>query len=145
MSTGWPKPIATILSNVRDFALTILIVGGAQVLVALLLSLILFRAYPQGFSMALSLVGFASWLLSSLMSFRRGRRPTRATLLRSSLIDPPMAHPVVDHVQAQLQRAGCGFVLFLSSIIPLGLAFILRVRADLRTGMTWSDLFPPLQ
>jgi len=58
----------------------------------------------------------------------------------------PVVPYVVSSWQAsKVQRAGCGFVLFLSSIIPLGLAFILRVRADLRAGMTWSDLFPPLQ
>jgi hypothetical protein len=39
---------------------------------------------------------------------------------------------------------GCGFALLLSSFVPLALAFALRVNADLRSGMTWRELFPPM-
>jgi hypothetical protein len=34
--------------------------------------------------------------------------------------------------------------MFLSSLIPLVLAFILRVQADMQSGKTWSDIFPAL-
>ena len=40
--------------------------------------------------------------------------------------------------------AGCGFVLICASFIPLGIAFFLRLRADLRAGLTLRDIFPPM-
>jgi hypothetical protein len=44
----------------------------------------------------------------------------------------------------QLKRSGCGFMIILSSVIPLGLAFILRLQADLQAGLTLRDIFPPI-
>ena len=50
--------------------------------------------------------------------------------------------PTMGKLQAHLGSAGCGTVLFLSGLVSLGLAFALRVRADMQAGMTWSDIFP---
>jgi hypothetical protein len=41
-----------------------------------------------------------------------------------------------------MSNIGCGTLFFLSGLAVLALAFVLRVRADMQTGMTWSDLFP---
>jgi hypothetical protein len=144
MSTDRRKWTRTALGRLRDLALTLLVVGGIQILLSLPVWALLFRLYPLGFSMALSLIGFASWLLASLLSFGLGRRPTGGPLPDRSLPGIPGANPFVDHIQTQLDRSGCGFVLFLSSVIPLGLAFVLRVHADLQAGRTWNDIFPPL-
>lgn len=132
------------MGRLRDLALTLLVVGGIQILLSLPVWALLFRSYPLGFSMALSLIGFASWLLASLLSFGLGRRPTGGTLPDRSPLGASGTNPFVDHIQTQLDRSGCGFMLFLSSVIPLGLAFVLRLHADLQAGRTWNDIFPPL-
>jgi hypothetical protein len=133
---------------IRNWGLTVLIVGGIQVLLALLIWPILFRARSLGFSLALSLVGFASWIPSIALSFgfrRRLPRPgTGAAQPSTKVTAPRQMPPVIDQVQAQVERAGCGWTLFVSSIIPLGLAFVMRVQADLGTGKTWREIIPPL-
>jgi hypothetical protein len=144
MSVRWHSWAFTLLLRARNLGLTVLTFGAAQVLLALVLWPLLFRAYPQGFSMALSLVGFGNWLVSSFASFGRGRRPSSEGRQLDDLDSSRSADSVVDHVRSQIQRSGCGFLFFLSSIVPLGLAFALRVRADLQRGFTWRDLFPPV-
>jgi hypothetical protein len=144
MSTGERKPTSSFLERARDLALNVLIFAGAQILLALLFWQLFFRTHPQGFAMGLTLVGFGSWALSFLTSSRGRFR------LRSPLETRPQTktrEPSGDaHARASLQDklggAGCGTVLFLSGLVSLGLAFVLRVRADMQAGMTWSDIFP---
>ncbi|MBL7200891.1 MAG: hypothetical protein ISS56_12140 [Anaerolineae bacterium] len=144
-SRSWEKLVRTIWKSVRDFALTIGLVGGGQVLVSLLVWPLLFRSDPLGFSLSLSLVGFASWLLAFVLSFgdRRRSRGMVAPVAGLSVRNAP-PRPVAGTLQAQVERSGCGFVLLVSSVVPLGLAFALRLQADLQSGKTWSDIFPPM-
>jgi hypothetical protein len=139
MPIGWRKPGAAWWGRVRELALNTLIMGAGEVLIAPAVWLLLFHKYPQGFSMALSLVGFSVWVIASAASLSNRGRPRFATSgeLRSS--SNPLS---LGRLRLQL---GCGFPFFLSSLIPLTLAFILRVRADLQAGYTWNDLFPPLR
>ena len=136
-----PQDNLSKLHSLRDLALTILIAGGAQILLALILWPILFGCQPLGFALALSLVGFGNWALSALSSFGLGRRRRRGSQGKPAA--QQQASPIVARVQEQLGRAGCSFVLFLSSLMPLALAFVIRLRADLRSGLTWQELFPP--
>ena len=147
-----------MLSSARDLALVTLAFGGIQTLVSLIVWAVLFRSQPQGFSMALTLVGFGGWFIAFTSSFKTRRRapwgqgssqqpPGRvppAGDAPSTGEESPAAHPLVGAAQAQMGRFGCGTVLFLSSLIPLGLAFVLRVQADMQSGKTWSDIFPAL-
>lgn len=155
MSTGWRKSGTTVLSSLRDLVLVVLAFGGVQLLLSVGVWAALFRSYPQGFSMALTLVGFGGWFIAFTSSFTGRRRvpwgqdpqlpvgdraPTEPD-------DPargasPPATPLVGAAQTHIRRFGCGTVMFLSSLIPLVLAFILRVQADMQTGKTWSDIFP---
>ena len=157
-----------MLSSVRDLVLVVLTFGGVQILLSVIVWAILFRSQPQGFSMALTLVGFAGWFIAFTSSFTSRRRapwgqgtsqqpPGRVPPARDASSEgetlstrqapsgrdgTPPAPPFVGAAQAQVGRFGCGTVMFLSSLIPLGLAFILRVQADMQTGKTWSDIFP---
>ena len=47
-----------------------------------------------------------------------------------------------DKLMERISSVGCGTVLFLSGLVLLVLAFVLRVRADMQTGLTWGDIFP---
>jgi hypothetical protein len=165
MSTGWKKTGARVLSSARDLALLVLAFGGVQFLRSVVVWAVLFRSRPQGFSMALTLVGFAGWFIAFTSSFASRRKvpwtegtsrqppgrvppagttpPPESTPPAGSAARPP-ASPLVETAQAQVGRFGCGTVLFLSSLIPLGLAFILRVQADMQSGKTWSDIFPDI-
>ena len=144
MSTGRRKPVAALWVRARDLALTLLIMGGSEILVALVVWPLLFGKYPQGFSMALSLVGFSVWVIASVASLsNRGRPGFRGPAIGGEL-NPSPNSPSSRRVPRQFQP-GCGFPFFLSSFVPLTLAFILRVRADLQAGYTWRDLFPPLR
>ena len=143
MSIGWRKPVAALLIRVRDFALNLLVMGGIEVLIALAMWPILFRRYPQGFSMALSLVGFSVWVIASVASLGNRGRPGSPMSAASSELNPSPNRPMLGRLQRQLQP-GCGSQFFFSGFVPLALAFILRVRADLQAGYTWHDLFPPL-
>ena len=148
MPSKWRESLHSALRALRDFAVTVLVVGGAQVLIALLLWPIMFKNHPVGFSMALSLVGFSSWLLSFMISFA-DRRRTR--LMNMRMAGPPM-QPIApsesrtfsERMQDQAQRMGCGFTLLAASFVPLGIAFVLRLRYDMRAGLTLRDIFPPL-
>lgn len=143
MSTGWRKPIAALWVRVRDLVLNLLIMGGGEVLIALAVWPLLFGKYPQGFSMALSLVGFGVWVIAGAASLNyRGRPGFRGPGMGDEQNSSPSLHSSGRLWQLQL---GCGFPFFLSSFVPLTLAFILRVRADLLAGYTWHDLFPPLR
>jgi hypothetical protein len=151
MSTGEGKTENSLSARARDLAINVLVFGSAQILLALFFWQVLFRSHLQGFAMGLTLVGFASWAISFMTSFRgtrsRARSPLEATLgsqTREPSADAPQRGnaPARGRLQAQLQGAGCSTVLFLSGLISLGLAFALRVRADMQTGMTWSDIFP---
>jgi hypothetical protein len=147
-TTKWQRLVHKALQRLRDFALTVLVIGGIQILVALAVRPILFARHPVGFSMALSLVGFFCWALSFLLSFSNQRRRRRA---HSAIMGPPatpIAEPkggsVFEHMQKQAQQADYGFVLLVSSLLPLSIAFFLRLQYDLRTGLTLSDIFPPM-
>lgn len=144
MSTGERKTEYSLKVRARDLAVNVLFFGAAQIALALLLWQILFRSHPQGFAMGLTLVGFASWALAFMTSSRG--RPMGRGMARPSpqpqgrATQPDSSSP--SKLQAQLGSAGCGTVLFLSGLASLGLAFTLRVRADMQAGMTWSDIFP---
>jgi len=141
MSAGWGKPVGAFLIRLGDLALNLLIMGGIEVLVALAVWPLLFRAYPQGFSMALSLVGFSVWAIASFASLR-SRRPSGSSRSSAGTQEsPPRGGSIGDRLK-QVQP-GSSLLFFFSSLIPLALAFILRVLADLRAGYTWHDLFPP--
>ena len=144
MSTGERRTKYSLRDRARDLAVNVLVFGGAQILLALLLWQLLFRSYPQGFAMGLTLVGFASWALAFFSSFRGRRMPLSPleTMLSSQVRNPPADTPPRGKLQTQLGNVGCGTILFLSGLISLGLAFVLRVRADMQSGMTWSDIFP---
>jgi hypothetical protein len=140
----WRQALHNALHELRDLALSMLIVGGAQVLVGLVLWPLVFRRQALlGLSMALSLVGFGSWLLSFVMSFT-GRRRGFANQMA---IEPPNLfenHTLLEGVQDRIQRIGCGFMLLVSSLIPLGIALLLRLQHDLRAGLELREIFPPM-
>jgi hypothetical protein len=143
MSAKWRRALHRASTSLRDLALSLLIVGGAQVVIGLILWPLIFRRHALGLSMGLSLVGFGSWVLSFTMSItgRRGR------LTNEMPIEPPNVfedHPVLGGVQDQIQRSGCGFMLLLSSFVPLGIAFVLRLQSDLRAGLELREIFPPM-
>ena len=56
MSIRWRETLRAALRELRDFGLTALIFGGAQVLLSLPVWAILFRNHPVGLSMALSMI-----------------------------------------------------------------------------------------
>ena len=143
MSVRWQNILHRALIGLRDLALTLLITGGAQVVIGFVLWPLLFRGQKLGLSLALSLVGFGSWALAFLLSIsvRRGR------LVGEIPLEPPGPfedHPVLGGVQDQIQRAGGGFTLLMSSLVPLGIALVLRVQSDLRSGLTLREIFPPM-
>jgi hypothetical protein len=146
--TKWQKLVHNTLLGLRNFALTVLAVGGIQILIALVVWPIVFRAHPLGLSMALSLVGFGCWVLSFVLSFadRRQRRWANMRMVGPSepQIAPPEDRSILEDMREQAQQAGCGFVLLTASLLPLGIAFVLRLRYDLRMGLTLSDIFPPI-
>jgi hypothetical protein len=148
MPTKWQATLHAALQSLRDFALTALIAGGVQVLVALVLWPIVFRKQPVGFSLSLSAVGFGCWLLAFIASFA-DRRRQRFNMSRAGTAAPQQPAGALDGtilgpMQDQLQRSGCGFVLLISSIIPLGIALLLRVQYDMRAGYTLREIFPPM-
>jgi hypothetical protein len=139
------------MTRVRDLALTVLAVGCAEIVLSLIPWLILFRNHPQGFSMALSLSGFGGWIIGFASSLGTRRTvPDRSTARQQSDHDPAraeapdVAHTAIDSLRQRVERAGCGLILFLSSLLPLALAFFLRLQADLQSGKTWDDIFPTL-
>jgi hypothetical protein len=148
MSIKWRETLHKALRSLRDFALTILVIGGIQVLIALLLWPIVFRDHPVGFSMALSLVGFSAWLVSFALSLADRRRQRMMYISMAGRAAPPPSQPgdrsLFDGMRDQAQRAGCGFTLLAASLVPLGVAFILRLRYDLRSGLTLRDILPPM-
>jgi hypothetical protein len=151
MPIDWHKRGLNLAKRTRDLALTALALGGAQIVLALLLWLAILRSQPLGFSMALSLVGFGGWfvaLASSLgaqRSMRDQGRARRPSAPQPNQADTPTAMPPWMALgRERIERSGCGLVLFLSGLIPLGLAFYLRLQADMRLGKTWSDIFPTL-
>ena len=148
MSIKWRETLHKALRSLRDFALTVLVIGGIQVLIALLLWPIVFRDHPVGFSMALSLVGFGAWLISFAISFADRRRQRMAYMNVAGRAAPPPSQPgdrsLFEGMRDQAQRAGCGCTLLVASLVPLGIAFVLRLRYDLRGGLTWRDIFPPM-
>ncbi len=143
MSAKWRSILRSALIGLRDLALTLLITGGAQVVVGLVLWPLLFRGQELGLSLALSLVGFGSWVLSFLMSIsgRRGRLTNEMPMEPPELFED---QAVLARVQDQIQRAGCGFTLLMSSLVPLGISLVLRLQSDLRSGLTLREIFPPM-
>ena len=142
MPASWKKAILGFLIESRNTLAMIAIIGGAQTLFSLLLWQVLFRKYPLGFSMGLTLVGFASWFLSFLMGFgsRRFTSGSPRSLFPAGMLAQPKTSNRSD---PQSDRGGCGCLLFAASLIPLAIAFVIRTQADLSTGKTWQDIFPP--
>ena len=148
MSIRWRETLRWALLGLRDFALTVLIVGGVQVLLALLLWPIVFREQPAGLSMALSAVGFGCWALAVGASFTDRRRRRLSDMEQAGTAPrmplSPARGAVLIHLQEQVQRSGCGFILLTASLIPLGFALILRIRHDMRAGLSLREIFPPM-
>lgn len=144
MPANWRNALHTALISLRDFGLAALIVGAGQVLIALIVWPLVFRGHPLGLSMALSLVGFASWILAFLASMGDRRRRRLQPEEQPSITDVHEDVPVLERLQDQMRQSGCGFILLVSSILPLGIAFLMRLRADLRAGLTLRDIFPPM-
>jgi hypothetical protein len=144
MPIRWKEALYEAWIGLRAFLITILFVGGVQVLISLILWPVLFRTQPLGFSMALSLVGFGSWILALLVSMGDRRRRRLAMSMPQETPGPVADRSLMEHVQEQVQRSGCGFVMLAASIIPLAIAFALRLQADLRAGLSLTDIFPPM-
>lgn len=152
MPSRWQSTAQSLIKRLRDLALTVLVLGGAQILLSFLLWLMLFRSHVLGFSMALTLVGFGGWFIGFVSSIgvRRGMpqrsaaRQPDAPEERPSGSAPRVTHPWVERFQEQIERSGCGTVLLLSSLLPLALAFALRLQADMQSGKTWNDIFPKM-
>jgi hypothetical protein len=152
MPGKWQKTALSTVRNLRDLALTFLIIGCAQILLSLIPWQIVFRSHPLGFSMALSLIGFGGWFIGFAASFGARRAPPGHALARQTSASDPSpgeeretAHPLVARLRACIGRSGCGFVLFLSSLLPLALAFVLRLQSDMRSGKTWNEIFPVMR
>jgi hypothetical protein len=146
MSTGERIPERPFWNRARDLALNVLVFAGVQILSALLFWQLLFRSHPQGFAMGLTLVGFGSWALAMLAGPRgrsiRGARYGTARMDPPPELSPPAHLSAREKLMERISNVGCGTVLFLSGLVVLALAFVLRVRADMQAGMTWNDLFP---
>ena len=150
MPSRWQKTALHVVKRLRDLALTVLAFGSAQLLLSFLVWRALFRSYPQGFSMTLTLAGFGGWFIAFASSVGARRAYLRQTTARPGAPQPPPAGapgvtvPLAARFQEQMGRFGCGTVIFLSSLLLLALAFALRVQADMQSGKTWNDIFPTM-
>lgn len=151
MPSRWQGTAQSLMKRLLDLVLTTLVLGGVQILLSLLVWLLLFRSHVLGFSMALTLVGFGGWFIGFASSFgaRRGMSQRYTARQPDARERPPtsalrVAHPLADRFQEQIERSGCGTILFFSSLLPLALAFVLRLQADLQSGKTWNDIFPKM-
>lgn len=151
MPFPWKKWAASGLKNVQKGAMAIVTIATIQILLSVLVWQVLFRRFPQGFSMGLTLVGFASWFFS-MFPGRGSRRyaPGGAMPFNPlSRLEKPAERSAERASTGSAERDGArtnsaGCLLFIASLIPLGIAFALRVRADLNSGKTWQDIFPPM-
>ena len=144
MPVKWRETLKTVLSSLREFALTVAAFGGVQVLLALIIWPLIFGDDPLGLSLALSLVGFASWGIAFAASLG-GRGRQSLTAITGQTMSPPVSdRNLLANMQDQVTRSGCGCILLTSSLIPLAIAFVLRLQADLRTGLDLGDIFPPM-
>jgi len=144
MPVKWRAALNTVLSSLRDFALTVAAFGGVQVLLSLIIWPLVFGNHPLGFSMALSLVGFASWGVAFAASLG-GRRRQPLSAMTGQMVPPPTPdRNLLANMQDQVTRSGCGCILLTSSLIPLAIAFVLRLQSDLRQGLDLGEIFPPM-
>ncbi len=151
MPSRWKKWFQSALSRLRRLAMVIGIIGAAQLLLGLIAWLLLFRTHPQGLSMGLSLIGFGSWAIAAVLSLG-GRRPGARPMGMGSMFGgmPALSlsnletsKPESHDAKPDLSRGGD--LLFVASLIPLAIAFTLRLQADLSAGRTWQDIFPPVE
>jgi len=145
MTTGGRKPKQGFWVRARDQAITVLIYIAVQIVLALIFWQLLFRSRDQGFALGLTLVGFASWALLFVTGFRARSRPrTQQEAWLGAQTSEPQdnASPTRGKLLSNLETVGCGTALFLSGLITLALALVLRVHADMQTGKTLSDIFP---
>lgn len=144
MSKSWKSKFRGILGDVQRTAyragVVIAIIVGIQIVVSLLAWLILFRRYPQGLSMGLTLVGFLSWFLSFFTSEMSGRTVAARTRVQM----PYLPISVDQDEEPGFDSSGLGCLIFVAGTVPLAIAFVLRVQADLSAGKTWADIFPPM-
>ncbi|MBN1580990.1 MAG: hypothetical protein JXA89_09835 [Anaerolineae bacterium] len=143
MPVSWKRAIIEVLKGASNSLILIAITGGAQTLLSLLVWQMLFGSEPLGFSMGLTLVGFAGWFLSLLMGFG-GRRSAAAPSGPTPFPSVLSNRTALQQLGSQSDRAGCGCLIFVASLIPLAIAFAIRVQADMSTGKSWQDIFPPL-
>jgi hypothetical protein len=145
MTTGGRKTKQGFWVRACGQAITVLIYTAAQLVLALIFWQLLFRSRDQGFALGLTLVGFASWAIMFVTGFRARPRPMtqqEAWLGAQTTKAEGDASSARGKLNARLDMAGCGTALFLSGLITLSLALVLRVRADMQTGKTLSDIFP---
>jgi len=164
MPRSWRRIGREILERVGAFLLDVLIIGSVEMFASFLLWLVIFRSAPLGFSMALTVVGFIGWFIAFLLSFRS--RPSRLQEMRANMmfspfgnfLNPAMARPEEtekdededangdkkdkeDDVSLG-ERMARTMVFFIASLIPLGIAFAIRLQADFALGKSWEEIFP---
>ena len=144
MPVSWKKAILGFLKTSGRTLAVIAIIGGVQILVSLVVWQILFRSHPQGFALGLTLVGFASWFFSFLIGLG-GRRYVAGMSGAPALAGLLSYRKALGQPSEQLDRSGCGCLVFAASTIPMAIAFVIRVQADFSAGKSWQDIFPPLQ
>ncbi len=146
MMLNWKSRLKEFSSNARRTLVVLVIIAAIQIVVSLLAWQILFRNHAQGLAMGLSLVGFLSWFLSFFGAGLGGR----VASARARMQNPALPFVPADEKKEREQgtepidQSSWGCLLFFASLIPLLVAFILRVQADFAAGKTWNDIFPPM-
>ena len=144
MPEKWRETVRSALLSLRNLLLGVVIVAAIEGVASLVVWAVLFRTLPLGVPMALTLIGFGGWLLSFLSSMGAGRRRMATGTFAGNMMNPfavPQFLARRETSAERKERFGCGLVLFFASVIPLGVAFYMRVQADFRLGRTWSDIF----
>lgn len=146
MTLNLKSRLKELLNNARRTLSVLAIIAAIQIVVALLAWQILFRSHAQGLAMGLSLVGFLSWFVSFFSAGLGGRvASARARIQNPALPFVPADEKKERDLGSQpVDQSGFGCLLFFASLIPLLIAFVLRIQADFAAGKTWNDIFPPM-
>jgi|GEM_PF-4041712 len=146
MRQNWKNKLRNALDDARRTIIVVAIIAGIQIAISLLAWLVLFRRYAQGLAMGLTLVGFLSWFLSFFTSELNSRVAGARARLQAPYQPFISADEKKEHDLSKQtpDRFDLGCLIFIAGIIPLLIAFALRVHADLSAGKTWADIFPPI-